>query len=98
MTLSQIIEACRQLGEDDPECNVTKVERAVCVADGVRLVDEDNDEAIESLEGELSDAQDNSIDLTNRISSAHKIALRLRGTVEASGLPDLKELLEILGD
>ncbi len=50
MRLSEIIQRCRELGEEDPEVNCDSVERAACVADGVVLVrDYDEDELRDDL-------------------------------------------------
>jgi len=72
MRLSEIIQRCRELGEEDPEVNCDSVVRAKCVADGVILAREIDEDL---LEDELKKWLDDSVWATKEASMKHLRAI-----------------------
>ncbi len=95
MRLSEIIQRCRELGDEDCETNVTKVERAGCVFDGVELITEAEEE-LEDAQGVAADAEDRVTELEGQLNGIRRIIRRLEPHIKAGGKVYMDELKELL--
>jgi hypothetical protein len=103
MRLSAIIARCRELGEEDPETNASSV-IMICVADGVRFIDEDTEEKMDDLESENASLEDERDGLASELDLVEMEAKKERRRAEAAEkelsdaqneIADLKSKLKI---
>jgi hypothetical protein len=95
MRLSEIQLRCQALGEADPETNVTKVERAGCIFDGVELITEAEGE-LDDARGVAADAEDRVVVLEDQLGDIKRVIRRLEPHIKASGKVYMDELNNLL--